>query len=164
MLCRDKIKESLGIILTGKKQQLYDLVDEFERTFKSSSFEEVARTAGVTDIEKYTDDSTVYSKGCPMHVWGSLLYNRLIKAHRIDDSSQAIRSGDKIKYCYLTLPNPIGEDVISVYDRLPKEFGLDRYIDYDKQFEKVFKDPVNDVAKLVGWDIDNTATLEALFA
>jgi hypothetical protein len=74
-----------------------------------------------------------------------------------------LHSGDKVKYCYMKVPNPMGENVFSVYDRFPTELGLQKYIDYDLQFDKEFKDPIRGLAKLVGWDIDNTATLESFF-
>lgn len=163
MMCRDKIKEAIGIILSGNKQELFNLVDDFEQVFRQSSFADIARTASVSDIQKYYDPTNIYSKGTPIHVRGALLYNHYIREKSVENVYQRIQSGDKIKYCYLKLPNPIRENVISAYDDLPAEFGLHKFLDYDTQFETVFRDPINDISKLVGWDLDNRANLDALF-
>lgn len=163
MMCRDKIKEAIGVILSGTKQELFTMVDEFEVKFRQSTFADIARTAGVSDMGKYHDAQNIYAKGTPMHVRGALLYNHQIKEKGIDKLYQRIQSGDKIKYCYLKLPNPIRENIISAYDELPKELGLHKFLDYDQQFLTVFMDPINDISKLVGWDLDNRSNLDALF-
>ena len=71
-----------------------------------------------------------------------------------------INQGEKIKFCYLKLPNPTREHVISVPNALPKQFGLDKYIDYDKQFEKSFLEPMKAVAESAKWKVEKIMTLE----
>ncbi len=48
-----------------------------------------------------------------------------------------IQEGEKIKYTYLKEPNPTGDSSIAMLTTLPKEFKLDNYIDYDRQFQKI---------------------------
>ena len=48
----------------------------------------------------------------------------------------------KIKFIYLREPNPIGEDVIGFFGDIPKELGLDEFVDYKLQFEKSFFEPL----------------------
>lgn len=162
-MCRDSIKEAIEIVLTGTKSQLTDHVAAFEKRFNEAPFEDIAKTSSVSDMEKYADPQTVFAKGTPIHVRGSLIYNDLIRRMKVDNVYQRIRSGDKVKFCYLTLPNPVRSDSISIYNRLPPEFGLSDRIDRNKQFNTVYLNPVNDISKLVGWDLVNTATLESLF-
>ena len=69
-------------------------------------------------------------------------------------------NGDKIKFCYLKLPNPTVEHVIACPAALPKQFGLDKYIDYDKQFEKSFLEPMDSIAQSAGLKTEKIATLE----
>jgi len=71
-----------------------------------------------------------------------------------------VRQGDKIKFAYLKLPNPSREHVISVPSTLPKQFGLDKYIDYEKQFDKSFLDPIKTIATAAEWRVEKTITLE----
>lgn len=164
MMCREKIKDALRIILVGKKEELYSLVDSFEKEFRNASFEEISRTASITDIEKYeVSGPEMYAKATPIHAKGAIVYNRLLKEKGLQDKYQKIRSMDKVKYCILKVPNPIREKAISCPDILPKEFGLDEFLDYYEEFDKVFVTPVNDLARLVGWDINSRSSLEALF-
>ena len=86
----------------------------------------------------------------------------MLKRHNIKNIPP-ISDGDKIKFAYLREPNPIGESVIAASDYLPKQFNLDKYIDRDTQFEKSFVEPLKSITEVIGWQIDNSATLEDFF-
>ena len=75
-----------------------------------------------------------------------------------------IRDGDKIKFAYLKEPNTVHETVISIGDALPEEFGLDKFIDRDKQFQKAFVDPLNIILEKIGWSAEKVFTLESFFS
>ena len=74
-----------------------------------------------------------------------------------------INEGEKIKFSYLKKPNPTGDTVIAMNNTLPKEFGLDKYIDYDMQFEKSFIHPVKLILDTIGWEVERKSTLESFF-
>jgi DNA polymerase elongation subunit (family B) len=74
-----------------------------------------------------------------------------------------LRNGDKVKFLYLRVPNPIKENVIAFPDYLPKEFGLHKYIDYELQFKKSFLDAVDPILTAVGWSAIEISTLEEFF-
>ena len=76
---------------------------------------------------------------------------------------QPIRDGDKIRFVYVRKPNPFQEDVIAFSTELPKEFDLVSYIDYDKQFEKVFLDALQIVIEPLGWSTTEQSSLEDFF-
>lgn len=161
-ICRDAIKDCLKLILKSDKQGLYSYVREFEKKFRQSTFEEIASTSGVTDMMKYyTGTFPVYAakSHTPVHVRAALLYNYYIRKFKVNDVYQDISNGDKLKYCYLKIPNPIHENIIGIYNKLPSEFGLEKYIDYDKQFETEFINPVNSIAKILKWDIVNNESI-----
>ena len=94
---------------------------------------------------------------------GVLLYNHFLKQHKLTKKYQSIREGEKIKFAYLKEPNPLQENVISVSTHLPKEFKLDKYIDYDLQFDKAFLQPIKNILDVIGWKTEARGSLEAFF-
>ena len=75
-----------------------------------------------------------------------------------------IQNGEKIKFCYLKKPNIIHENVLSFIQDYPVELGLDKYIDYDLQFNKAFLEPLKIILDAIGWSVEKTANLESFFA
>jgi hypothetical protein len=53
--------------------------------------------------------------------------------------------------------------VISFIQDFPHEFGIDKYIDYDLQFEKAFLEPLKTVLDAIGWSCEKTVNLELFF-
>ena len=108
-------------------------------------------------------DKTIYKKSCPIHVRGSLLFNKHLKFNKLQNKYELITNGNRIKFCYLKLPNPIKENVISFQEALPKELKLHKYVDYDLQFEKTFIEPLNLILHSIGWTAEEQTTLEDFF-
>lgn len=99
-----------------------------------------------------------------MHVRGCILFNDMLSKKNLNKRYESIKSGDKIKFVYLKLPNPLRENIISFPGVLPKEMGLESYIDYNKQFEKVFLSPIEHILEALGWSAEKVNTIEDFFA
>ena len=164
MPCRTAIKEALDVIMKGNEADVQKYIKDFREKFESMPPEEIAFPRGCNNIVKNTSSATIYGKGCPMHVRGSLLYNFWIKKKKLQHKYPIIQEGEKIKYLHLRTPNKINENIISFFQTLPKEFGLDESIDYDLQFEKSFLAPLKAILDTVGWDAEKKNTLEALWS
>ena len=160
---RKAIKEALDVLMKDGEMALREYVNDFETLFRQMPFEDVAFPRGCRYINKWSSASDIYKKGTPIHVRGSLLYNKVIKDKKLNKKYNEIHEGDKIKFCYMKLPNPMRENVFAVPNVLPKELGMENYIDYDKQFEKSFKEPLNHITEAIGWSIDKQATLDQFF-
>lgn len=159
---REKLRDSIEVILKGNQSDLQKYVMEFRKEFDKLPIQEIAFPRGVNGMKQYAG-SPIYIKGTPIHVRGALLFNHHCKRMGIDKKYQAIRDGDKIKFVYVRTPNPLQEDVIAFSQNLPKEFGIDTYIDYDKQFEKVFLDALQIVIEPLGWNTQEESSLENFF-
>jgi len=161
--CREKLKESFEIIMNKDKATLDQFIQQFRDEFSQLPFEDVAFPRGVKGMGKYRDGSNIYKKGTPIQVKGALLFNHMLQKHRVKNIPP-ITDGDKIKFAYLKVPNPINDTVIATADFLPQEFKLDKYIDRELQFDKSFMEPLRSITEVINWDIDNKSTLEDFFA
>jgi hypothetical protein len=52
---------------------------------------------------------------------------------------------------------------MSFIQDFPRELGLEKYVDYDLQFEKSFLDPLKIILDVIGWGVEKTVNLESFF-
>ena len=161
--CRAKIKEALEVIMAKDEQALIQFIDSFRIHFKKLKPEQIAFPRSVNGVIKYADTTNIYQKSTPMHTKGSLLYNHYLKENKLTYKYETIKEGDKIKFVQLKEPNPIREKVIAFPTKLPKEFKLHPYVDYDSQFDKSFLEPLRFIVKAIGWNFEKQATLDMFF-
>ena len=162
--CRQMIKDALKLIMSGSEQDVQMFIEDSRKKFRTLPPEEISFPRSASDVVKYRAHSTIYAKGTPIHIRGALLYNHYVKQHKLTNKYSFIQNGDKIKFCYLKKPNIIRENIISFIQDFPHEIGLDKYIDYDLQFEKAFLEPLKTILEAIGWNIEKTVNLESFFA
>jgi DNA polymerase elongation subunit (family B) len=162
--CRTMIKEAISIIMNGTEDDVIKYIEDSRTKFRQMSPEEVAFPRSVSDVDKYRSSASVYEKGTPIHVRGALLYNHYVKQNKLDTKYSFIQNGEKIKFLYLTKPNPIHENVISFIQDFPHELNISKYVDYNLQFEKSFVDPLKAILDSIGWSVEKTISLESFFS
>jgi DNA polymerase elongation subunit (family B) len=164
-ICRTLIEKTLDVIINEDQDAVQKFIADARVAFRKLRPEEVAFPRGVSDIEKYTDKTGPdgYTKGTPIHVRASILYNQTIINNKLGKKYPLIRSGDKIKFSYLKVPNRIKENVIAFPDVLPMELNLENYIDYNKQFNKSYLEPMKHILEAIGWSTEKTNTIEDFF-
>ena len=164
MPCRNAIKKALKIMVTGTEEELITFIDSFKDEFDSLPPEDIAFPRSVNGLRKFKASGTVYSKGCPLHVRGTLLYNFYIAKNKLEYKYPLVQEGEKIKYLYLRVPNKMNENVISFLNTFPRELDLEKSIDRDAQFKKSFLDPLRMITNVIGWETERVSNLEFLFA
>ena len=161
--CRQMIKDTLKLVMSGTEDDVIDFIDEARKKFRNLPPEDIAFPRTCSNVDKHKSHATIYTKGTPIHARGALLYNHYIKQKKLDNKYSLINNGEKIKFCYLKKPNSIRENVISFINDIPTELDLDKYIDYDLQFEKAFLEPVKVILDAIGWNVEKTVNLELFF-
>jgi DNA polymerase elongation subunit (family B) len=161
---REKMKDIIHIMMTGTENDVHDFVRDFREEFKKLPAEEISFPRGLNGLNTYSDSATLYKKGTPIHVKGAILYNHFLHKMNLTNKYPLIQEGEKIKFTYLKMPNHFKDMVISYPGRIPKEFNLQDYIDYDTQFEKSFIEPVKVILDCMNWQIEKTSSIESFFA
>jgi DNA polymerase elongation subunit (family B) len=163
-ICRERMKQIFEVIMNKGESETQKFIADFRKEFRNLPAEAIAKTSGTDNIDKYKDKQGFYKKGCPMHVRGCIMYNHFLTAKKLEKKYLKIQSGDKIKFLYLKTPNPLRENMVSFPSVLPKELGLNDYIDYDVQFEKVFLSPIEHILQALDWTSEKINTIEDFFA
>ena len=161
---RKKLEEALKVVMTGNEQELWQFVENARKEFRNLPVEDASFPRGCKGLVQYADTTNIYSKGTPIHVRGSLLFNHHLREKSLDMRYETIKNGEKIHFTYLTTPNPINENVISFTSVLPKEFDLHRFVDYDMQFDKSFVEPLKNIVQLINWNVEPVASLDSFFS
>ena len=161
--CRTMIKDGLKIMMNGTEEEVIDYIDDCRAKFKTLPPEDIAFPRTASNVQKYKASSTIYTKGTPIHIRGALLFNHYVKQKKLENKYSLIGNGEKVKFLYLKKPNLIQENVISFIQDFPTEIGLDKYIDYDLQFEKSFVEPLKAILDAIGWNVEKTVNLELFF-
>ena len=160
---RDVLKQCISIVLNDGEQKLQDYILQVREEFKTYSIEQISFPRGVNGIKKYSNSTSLYSSGCPIHTKGAILFNHKIKELKLTNKYKLISDGDNVKFCYLKLPNPIKDKVMAFHTDLPKEFQLEQFIDYEMQFEKSFLAPLKSILDVINWNIEKKFSVSDFF-
>jgi DNA polymerase elongation subunit (family B) len=161
--CRQMIKDGLKLMMSGTEEEVIEFIDKCRNAFKKLPPEQIAFPRTASDVRKYYSHSTIYASKTPIHIRGALLFNHYIKEKKLTHKYSLIANGEKVKFIFLKKPNIIQENVIAFIQDFPKELGLDKYIDYDLQFEKSFIDPLKSILDSIGWKVEKTTSLDSFF-
>ena len=166
-VCRQKIKDALNIIMTGDEKMLNTFIQEFRDEFMKLPPEDIAYPRSVNGLKKFSSSNGMFAKGAPIHCKGAILYNHLVKKHKLSNKYPLIQEGDKIKFLHMKQPNVYTASAFSFLTFMPKELDIVDRIDYDEQFTKSFVEPLRFITEKILWKIDDSygtqGTLEDFF-
>ena len=159
--CSSELKELVQLLLDDRDGELPNRVDAFEQRFIDAPIEDKAASVGVTSIGKWVDKNNEPIKRIPIGSRAAHEYNRALVKFGLKDAP--LKDGDKIKYINITKPNPFNNShVVGYIGRIPPEFELDKYIDNDVLFNKVFINPLRNIADAVNASLESKNALQDL--
>lgn len=186
---RDSLKSTLEIILrNGTESDVQEYVKSVKEEYYKNSIEDIAFPRGITELGKYDRQvvekmlqtaskeelpilkkkleakSDCYVLGTPIHVKAALLYNKLIDDLSLGQKYTKIKDRERVKFVYLKTPNPIGEEVIGFQEKLPPEFGISNYVDWDKMFDKSYTTAMTTITDILGWELTKANNLSDFFS
>jgi DNA polymerase elongation subunit (family B) len=161
---REKMKEAIQLMVNGTQEDIHKFIADFRKEFKTLPVEEISFPRGLNGLNTYSDAVNLYKKGTPIHVKGAIIYNTNLKRLNLTKKYPLIQEGEKVKFTYLKMPNPFKDTVISYPSRLPKEFEMQQYIDYDIQFDKAFLEPIKVILDCMKWSTEKTSSIEDFFS
>lgn len=152
--CRKALKHAIELILDENQQGLLEYIEEFKKVFWKSEYPEISKNISVR----------FGSPVVTQQIRAATVYNNAIKERKLEMRYSLITHGSKIRMLQLKKPNPLHSDIIGFPEgKLPKEFGIDNYIDMDSMFDKTFMVPLQKMVKSAGMSIKHEDTLAAFF-
>lgn len=163
--CKKKLKEALKIVLNEDNDSIIKFIKEYREEFTKLELNDISFPRTVNGISKYSTVSGDILNKCPVHVRGSVIYNNLVKKMELEKKYRLLKEGEKIKFVYLKTPNILFcSNIISFFDQIPEEFHLEKYIDYETQFEKAFLGPLKNILDVIGWKTEKTQSVLDFFS
>lgn len=159
---REMLKKSFPILFNGTNDDMIDYIEKCKEEFFKLPIEEIAKPTSITGIEKYIVDGET-TKGTPIHVRASNVYNNMIDKMGLQEVYPKIEDNTKIKMVFLKLPNPTFNNVIGFDYDFPKEFNIEKYVDKETQFQKVFIDALKNIFIVIDWNTRKIQTLDEFF-
>lgn len=161
--CRAMIPKVLKAIFNTSEPAVQKMLADYRKEFETLPLKEVAKTSGINNMDKYYDAyNKVWRPKTPVALKAAIAHNHLLEKHGLTDRYPMIRESDKISFLYLK-QNPSGYEVIGFMDKLPSEFGLEPYIDWDDNFQRLFLNPIERILEVIGWHVEEQMTLDGLF-
>lgn len=143
--------------------ELQKIISDFKKVYMNSSIYDIAFPRGVSDIDKWEGKKSFsWITGTPIHVKASIVYNKALYETGLYKKYAYIKNGDKMKFVYLTTPNPYNNNAIGFVEELHSEFNIEKFVDKETQWQKSFLDPVKSLAELLNWDVESKNRLLGL--
>lgn len=165
-LGRKMAKQAYINILNGTSDEFIKFVAECRKQYLEAPFEDIASPKACKELSKFinaegelrTSEMTVQPQ-----IRAAFNYNKLLIEKGVSHLYPKIKNGDKVKFLYLKEPNPIHSHVIGFVDKFPPEFGLEKYVDRNLQFERSLVQHLKSITDLIGWQIERVDTLDEFF-
>ena len=147
------LKESINIILDKTENDVREWYKNIRNSFKNVNpldFAIISKTSSL--------NYDLNGKRVPLQASAAIRYNMFIKKVGLDKKFRPIQADEKFKRLFLIKPNIFNANVIGFNnDEFLKIIQEHDCIDYDKNFEKGFENPLKIMTNSLGYDITKTS-------
>jgi hypothetical protein len=149
--------EIVDDLLSGVEKEIIDRkIIEFRDGLSKRPLLEVGKPTGVKGIKKYSRKGALgdVGKGTPAHIKSAIYYNGFLKEKGLDESVVPMSDGDKIVWFYLK-QNPLSLDMMALKGSEDPDEVIDfitKYFDYQKMFDNLLKNKLNDFYNALDWE------------
>lgn len=151
------LKKVLSDVLQkAPKDRLDESILKFKESMKDMNYLDIARNTSANNISKYTvgsGETATFKSGSPAHIKAVISYNKLLHKHKLNNTHELIKDGEKIKYVFLST-NPWRIPTIAVRGYKDPPIILDlinQYIDYNAMYDNELKSKLEDIYSALGW-------------
>lgn len=150
----------IDLIFEGNNENLVDFIEMYKKNYSKIPVEKTAIPSGVSDITKFLENPSL---SMPQHVRASVVHNNIIEKLNLTNYAPIV-NGDKIKLVFLK-KNPITTaEAVAFNDiRFLSETGLDKFINFEKMYERSFLSPTTTLTDVIGWNTSAQQLLSGLF-
>lgn len=162
-------------LITEGHQKARETFSKFKDEFFKLPYSVIGIPTSVSSVDKFVDPKTGLSYegqwydsdmqkmrngGVPINARAAINYNYLLRKFRLDKKHDVIKNNGNIRYVFL-MNNSYGFSVIALSEdnTLPAEFRLDKFVDYNQHFERMFRKPVSDIFEACKLSLDQEVNL-----
>lgn len=156
---RELQKETIKVVLRDVSS-VQNIMNECKEKIFQLDPTQIASPKTCNGIKKYSDEEGNPIKGAQAHVKGVLAYNKYIRAHKLENEYPIIQDGEKVKFVWLKVPNPIGSETFAFINRIPNDPNILDYLDYNTMYEKAYDKQMNDLLERIGMQSHNNKEVD----
>lgn len=145
--CKEKLSESINYIFESDEETLKKWIQTLKSEILNAPIDDIAMHGGVSMSSQF-----IITPKMHWMAKASVYFNKYIDKNNLKSKYSYIDSGDKVSVVFLNVPNKFGTDILAYNSyKFIDEFKDD--IDYATTFEKGFLNPLNNIVKVLGYDI-----------
>ena len=155
---RAKLVETLPYIMEKTPRELIDFVTKAKEEYKKASLGDVCSIKGVSSLDYQEKQKNKFynAKGIPAPIYsrGSIIHNRFVDENKI--SYDKIIAGDKVYLAFMKPCHLIGVSNVICFKNpsIITDTDLIRYVDWDKMFDKDFKERLKNMTDPLNISLD----------
>jgi len=165
---RDKIREAVIMLLKDvSNEELNKYILSVYSDFKTWNVNDIALPSSCNSLEQFSQcKHLAFLSGTPHHMKGAIAYNYCIQKFGLNQY-EVLKERDKFKLLIIQPNTRYPIETFGYKDKLPKELGMEQFIDYDRHFMRGLIMPLKQIFSAINFKIPQfkqiTQNVDGLF-